>query len=84
LAPRVEELAPHLLAHGTTYLLRQRHQRLTGGSAAAFKGVIASPSIVPVPLRLGGVTGFARPSDGRRQQGNEYQFSFFRPKTITI
>jgi hypothetical protein len=37
---RIAEVAPQLLAHGTTYILGWRGQRLAGGSATAFKGAI--------------------------------------------
>jgi hypothetical protein len=34
----VSEAAPHFLAHGAAYLLRQRCECLASGSPAAFKG----------------------------------------------
>lgn len=39
---RVAEVAPHLFAHGTAYLLGQGGHCLTSRSAAAFKGSIIS------------------------------------------
>jgi hypothetical protein len=39
---RIAEVAPHLFAHGTAYLLGQGGQRLTSRSTAAFKGFIIS------------------------------------------
>ena len=36
----VSEVAPHLFAYGTAYLLGQRGQRLTSGSSAVFKGTV--------------------------------------------
>src|SRR6516225_1207877 len=36
----VGEVAPHLLAHGAAYLLRQCGQGLASGSSAAFKGAV--------------------------------------------